>query len=186
MIRVFHVNLRTLWIYRRIRKLARLAASNVSELSFSSTVPFFFLSLNVLQYNRIHNLNLMLRENRGNVRFIQDRFTISCMRFPWSTTKAVRILWTIKFQIEIPPIPSFSSLRMIRPLNVHQSRNCIVHQARCSSSWLDDGSMMSRPLDVSTRCHRSTPRQAKGQQLSCNYRFPNCCDQRDATVTLRP
>lgn len=155
--------------------------------NFRFLLPFlFFLSLNVLQYNRIHNLNLILRENRGNVRFIQDRFTISCMRFPWSTTKAVRILWTIKFQIEIPPIPSFSSLRMIRPLNVHQSRNCIVHQARCSSSWLDDGSTMSRPLDVSTRCHRSTPRQAKGQQLSCNYRFPNCCDQRDATVTLRP
>lgn len=63
MIRVFHVNLRTLWIYRRI--LARLATSNVSELPFSSTVAFFpFLSLNMSSNIIAHNLNLIQRKGR--------------------------------------------------------------------------------------------------------------------------
>lgn len=154
MIRVFHVNLRTLWIYRRIRKLARLAASNVSELSFSSTVPFFFLSLNVLQYNRIHNLNLILRENRGNVRFIQDRFTISCMRFPWSTTKAVRILWTIKFQIARNSSNSFFLL----PENDSTAERSSVAKLHRASSALFVQLTGRRFHDVaSIRCKHSLP-----------------------------
>lgn len=74
MIRVFHVNLRTLWIYRRI--LARLATSNVSELPFSSTVTFFpFLSLNMSSNIIAHNLNLIQR--KGRKRLQCDLFKIA-------------------------------------------------------------------------------------------------------------
>lgn len=205
MIRVFHVNLRTLWIYRRIRKLARLATSNVSELPFSSTVAFFFsLSLNK-SFNIIaHNLTFKFnpgRKERKRLRFVSQFLThyLSLVTDRWHIlsefiSQTIHILWTIKFQIatnsSIPLlIPSFSSLRTIRPLNVHQSRNCIEQFQADDRSRVRPADWTTVPRcrvhDVSTRCHRSTPvDQAKGQQLSCNYRFPNCCARRDATVML--
>lgn len=84
MIRVFHVNLRTLWIYRRIRKLARLATSNVSELPFSGF--FFSLSLNK-SFNIIaHNLTFKFNPGRKERKRLQhDLFhNFLHITFPWS------------------------------------------------------------------------------------------------------
>lgn len=142
MIRVNHVNLRTLWIYRRIRKLARLATSNVSELPFSSTVAFFFsLSLNKSSNIIAHNLTFKFnpgRKERKRLRFVSQFLThylslIDDTSSPNSFPKPFTYFEPSNFKL--PQIPPFHSSFLLSPPWERFDRWTFISRETASSSF---------------------------------------------------